>query len=236
MNFFLYKLINNKKYIYKMNTNEDFNKIIENYSKIIYNNLSKDNILKIISFILLCISISFNFKQYSYEKQFWGYKLYTQDIDIKPTLITTLFSLLIFGGYIVRNINDIMDDYVKIAFYILDLIFFSGFLSMTSDSKTNILGFSSQSLLLHLVVLMWMGMRSLMRYVLVGFIGSSFIFLSKVNEAMGFNGSVYILLAFISFLIQIYTDILPNVNNINKEFCGEKKIKKLKDDEKTDLS
>ena len=124
-----------------------------------------------------------------------------------------------------------MDDYIKIVFYLLDLVFFAGFLSMTADSQTNILGFSSQSFLLHLIVLMWMGMRSLMRYVLLAFIGSSFMFLSRVNEAMGFNGSLYILLAFISFLIQIYTDILPKVQGMDKEFCGERKRKKLKDDE-----
>jgi hypothetical protein len=211
----------------------------EKYYPIIYDNLkklNKDSILKIISFILLCISISFNFRQYSYEKSFWGYKIYSQNIDIKPTLITTLFSLLIFGGYIIRNLNEIMDDYVKMVFYLLDLVFFAGFLSMTADSQTNILGFSSQSFLLHLIILMWMGMRSLMRYVLLAFIGSSFMFLSRVNEAMGFNGSLYILLAFISFLIQIYTDILPKVQGMDKEFCGERKRKKLKDEEEKSRS
>jgi hypothetical protein len=211
----------------------------EKYYPIIYDNLkklNKDSILKIISFILLCISISFNFRQYSYEKSFWGYKIYSQNIDIKPTLITTLFSLLIFGGYIIRNLNEIMDDYVKMVFYLLDLVFFAGFLSMTADSQTNILGFSSQSFLLHLIILMWMGMRSLMRYVLLAFIGSSFMFLSRVNEAMGFTGSLYILLAFISFLIQIYTDILPKVQGMDKEFCGERKRKKLKDEEEESRS
>ena len=63
-----------------------------NYIRDHLKKLNKDNILKIIAFILLSISISFNFKQYSYEKHFFGYKLYTQEIDIKPTLITTLFS------------------------------------------------------------------------------------------------------------------------------------------------
>jgi hypothetical protein len=211
----------------------------EKYYPIIYDNLkklNKDSILKIISFVLLCISISFNFRQYSYEKSFWGYKIYSQNIDIKPTLITTLFSLLIFGGYIIRNLNEIMDDYVKMVFYLLDLVFFAGFLSMTADSQTNILGFSSQSFLLHLIILMWMGMRSLMRYVLLAFIGSSFMFLSRVNEAMGFTGSLYILLAFISFLIQIYTDILPKVQGMDKEFCGERKRKKLKDEEEKSRS
>ena len=207
-------------------------KVESNNYIVIYNKLTKQNILKLISFILLTISISFNFRQYSYEKYFWGYKLYTQQIEVKPTLITTLFSLLIFGGYIIRNINDLMEDYVKIIFYILDLIFFAGFISMTADSQINFLGFSSQSLLLHLVVLMWMGMRSIMRYVLVAFIGSSFMFLSRVNEAMGFNGSIYILFAFISFLIQIYTNILPNVPGINKEFYGEKISGKINGEEK----
>ena len=49
------------------------------------------------------------------------------------------------------------------------------------------------------------------------------MFLSQLNEAMGFFGALYILFAFLSFSIQIYTNILPNVSSFNSEFFGQKK-------------
>ena len=180
-------------------------------------------ILNIISFALLCVSICFNFKKWIYDYTFLGYKIYSKVIDIKPTLLTSMYSVFLFGGYIIRNIHDIFKDYKKIIFYVFDLFFFSGFIAMFANGKTNILGFSSQSILLLLIVVMWIGMRSIIRYILLLFIASSFLFISKVNEAMGIFGSIYIFCAFFSFVIQLYTNILPNVRNINMEFCGKKK-------------
>ena len=51
-------------------------------------------------------------------------------------------------------------------------------------------------------------------------------FISKVNEAMGYYGAIYILSAFFSFAIQIYTNILPKVVFNEKEYFGKKKIQK----------
>jgi len=59
-----------------------------------------------------------------------------------------MISLFIFGGYIIRNINEILSDIIKIVFCIIDIIFFSGFIALFADGKTNIFGFSSQGLLL----------------------------------------------------------------------------------------
>ena len=65
-----------------------------------------------------------------------------QKISIKPTLITTMISLFLFGEYIIRNLNEILNDFIKILFFIIDIIFFSGFIAMFADEKTNIFGFS----------------------------------------------------------------------------------------------
>ena len=177
-------------------------------------------ILMIIAIILLAGSILFNFKKWVYDYQIFGYKIYSEEINIKPSLISTMLALFLFGGFVLRNLNNIMNDYIKIIFYILDLIFFSGFIAMFSNGTTNILGFSSQSILFFAVVLMYVGIRSLLRYVLLIFIACSFLFISKVNEAMGAFGAIYILCAFISFLIQIYINILPEVNFNDKEYFG----------------
>ena len=131
-----------------------------------------------------------------------------------------MISVFLFGGYIIRNMYDIFNDYLKIAFCIIDIIFFSGFIAMFASGETNILGFSSQGLLIMIIILMWIGLKSLLRYILLAFIASSILFISQINEAMGFFGAIYILSAFISFSIQIYTNILPNVTKLNSEFFG----------------
>lgn len=180
----------------------------------------RENIFKIIALFLIVISISLNFKIWVYDYTFYGYTYYSKNINIKPGLITTMISLFLFGGYIIRNINEILKDFIKIIFFIIDIIFFSGFIAMFADGKTNIFGFSSQGLILVMVALMWIGMKSLLRYIFLVFVASSTLFISQINEAMGFFGTIYILCAFFSFAIQIYTNIFPNITNFKSEFFG----------------
>ena len=68
---------------------------------------------------------------------------------------------------------------------------------------------------------MLFGIRTFLRYIFLFFIACSFFFISKVNEAMGYYGAIYILSAFFSFAIQIYTNILPKVVFNEKEYFGE---------------
>ena len=185
--------------------------------------VNRENIFKIIAFFLIVISISLNFKVWVYDYTFFGYNYYSKKISIKPTLITTMISLFLFGGYIIRNLNEILNDFIKILFFIIDIIFFSGFIAMFADGKTNIFGFSSQGLILVMVALMWIGLKSLLRYILLVFVASSTLFISQINEAMGFFGTIYILCAFFSFAIQIYTNIFPNITNFKSEFFGPTK-------------
>ena len=190
--------------------------------------------LKILAFILLSISICFNFFQWVYEYTIFGYKIYSQNINIRPSLITTLFSIFLFGGFILRNIKIIMNDSIKIIFYILDLFFFAGFIAMFTDGQTNIFGFSSQSILFFTIILMYVGIRSILRYVILIFIACSFLFISKVNEAMGTWGSIYIICAFASFAIQTYTNILPEAKFIKNEYLVEGEEEKEEEKEELD--
>ena len=52
----------------------------------------------------------------------------------------------------------------------------------------------------------------------MAFVASSVYFVGQLNEVMGFFGALYILSAFLSFSIQIYTNILPNYDNIGSDF------------------
>ena len=72
-----------------------------------------------------------------------------------------------------------------------------------------------------IIVLMWIGMKSLLRYIILVFIASSVYFVGQLNESMGFFGALYIIFAFLSFAMQIYTNILPNYNKIPSEFFGQ---------------
>ena len=180
-------------------------------------------------FFLISISIGFNFKVWIYKHHYF----FSNEINIQPTLITTMISLFIFGGYIIRNINEILSDIIKIVFCIIDIIFFSGFIALFADGKTNIFGFSSQGLLLAMIALMWTGMKSLLRYIILAFVASSTFFISQISDVMGFFGSIYILCAFFSFSIQIYTNIFPNATNFQSEFFGQ--TKENKEDQDVEL-
>ena len=188
--------------------------------------ISREKKLIITALVLICLSISFNFKVWIYDYYFLNFIKIQKIIVIKPTLITTIISVFLFGGFIIRNINDIFNDCIRIVFCFIDIIFFSGFIAMFANSNTNIFGFSSQGLLAMIIVLMWVGLKSLSRYVILSFISLSTLFLSQLNEAMGFFGALYILFAFLSFSIQIYTNILPNVSNLSSEFFGQRKKEK----------
>ena len=147
--------------------------------------ISREKRLIIIALVLVCLSISLNFKVWIYD-YYWLYLIPTKKvIIIKPTLITTMISVFLLGGYIIRNINDIFNDVIKILFCIIDIIFFSGFIAMFANSKTNIFGFSSQGLLVMAIILMWLGLKSISRYVILSFISLSTLFISQLNEVMG---------------------------------------------------
>jgi len=181
--------------------------------------------LQIASFILLTISTSFNFKQYIYKNKFLLIIDYTETLNLKPSLTSTFLSILLFGGFIVRNLNEFMDKNARILFMILDILFFAGLISVFVKSEDNCLGFSPQALLLLIIVLMYLGMRSLIRYYLISFLTLTFFHISHVNDAMGFDGCIYMLSAFISFLIQLYLNILPinKKESITRDFFGEKR-------------
>ena len=187
--------------------------------------MERKEIILIISFFLLLISISFNFCKWVYDYTIFGYKIYSQELNINPSFLTTLLSIFLFGGYILRNMEEIINDWKKILFSILDLLFFSGFIAMFANGNTNLLGFSSQSVLFFTVILIHVGIKSILRYIILIFIASSFLFISKVNEAMGIWGSIYILCAFISFIIQIYTNILPEIKITKYDYFSKKEEK-----------
>ena len=180
--------------------------------------------LRLIAFSLIILSIYLNFKEYYYK----SYYLFNHTLDLKPTAITTMVSILTFGGFMIRNLDAIFNDYFKMIFYALDIFFYAGLLTVF-NSKETFLGISCQSFLYLMVVITYIGMKSIIRYLYVIYIALSVFRISIVNQAMGVEGSLYILSAFFSILIQMHLNILPRVKNQNlyKDFFDEKKRKFL---------
>jgi hypothetical protein len=78
-----------------------------------------------------------------------------------------------------------------------------------------------------MVALMWIGVKSLIRYILLVFVASSTLFISQINEAMDFL-ELFIFYVLSSHLlykyIQIYSQISPilNMNSLVQQGKGEK--------------
>ena len=136
-----------------------------------------------------------------------------------------MISVLTFGGFIIRNLDEIMKDEIKLTFWVLDMFFYAGLLTVFNSDKDIFLGIIYQSLLYLIVIMTWIGMRSITWYLYIIYCILSFIRIPLVNQAMGIDGAAYIFSAFWSLMIQMYLNILPRVKNenIHKDFFGEKK-------------
>ena len=63
-----------------------------------------------------------------------------------------MISVLTFGGFLIRNLNEIMKDEIKLTFCVLDMFFYAELTVFNSD-KDIFLGISIKSLL-YLIVIM----------------------------------------------------------------------------------
>ena len=169
------------------------------------------------SFVLLFISIGISF--YDWENTIkYSIKIYFSKFSIQPKLTSIMIDILLFGGYIIRNTDELMKDNKKKVFYILDFLFFWGNISMFTNGKIYVFFFSVQSILFVTVILMWLAARFLLKYVLLSFVACSFFLWPKANKVYGFYGDIYILFALLSFLIQSKIGIFPEIKMKKNEY------------------
>ena len=170
-----------------------------------------------VSFVSIFISIVISF--YDWENTIkYSVKINLLEFSIKPKSTSFIIAILLFGGYVIRNTNEFMKDKKTKFFYILDFLFFWGYISMFTNGKIYVLFFSAQSILFVTVILMWLTARFLLRYVLLSFVACSIFLLPKASEVYGFYGVIYILFALFSFLIQAYIGILPEIKMKKNEY------------------
>ena len=170
-----------------------------------------------VSFVSIFISIVISF--YDWENTIkYSVKINLLEFSIKPKSTSFIIAILLFGGYVIRNTDELMKDIKKKVFYIFDFLFLWGYISMFTNGKTYVLFFSAQSILFVTVILMWLAARFLLRYVLLSFVLCSIFLLFKASEVYGFYGVIYILFALFSFLIQAYIGILPEIKMKKNEY------------------
>ena len=169
------------------------------------------------SFVLLFISIGISF--YDWENTVkYSIKINLSEFSIEPKDTSFIIDILLFGGYIIRNTDELMKDNKKKVFYILDFLFFWGNISMFTNGKIYVFFFSVQSILFVTVILMWLAARFLLKYVLLSFVACSFFLWPKANKVYGFYGDIYILFALLSFLIQSKIGIFLEIKMKKNEY------------------
>ena len=180
--------------------------------------MDNSNCLKItVSFVLIFISIGISC--YDWESiTKYSVPINVKEFNIKPKPSSIIIAILLFGGYIIRNTDELMKDNKKKMFYILDFFFFCGNISMFTNGKIYVFSFSAQSILFVTVILMWSAGRFLLRYVLLSFVAWSLFLLDKASEVYGFYGEIYILFSLLSFFIQDNIGIFPEIKMKKNEY------------------
>ena len=135
-----------------------------------------------------------------------------EDVIIHPDVITTMYAVFMYSSLLVRGIVDIDLKtektpilVMRIVLLSLNVLFIASFLSIFVNAKT-FLGVSSQALFIFAIALSWLGVKSIAGYVWVLLFLLSLGNISKINEAMGLFGAIYVLSAFISIAFQF----IPN--------------------------
>lgn len=136
-----------------------------------------------------------------------------EKIKLFPDFTSSLFGIALIAPLMIRNapheIFNKISTYVIIA---LDVMFLATFLQiLIPNDKIPILlignllknkGITTRTFLIYALVLSWIGIRELAGFIWAGIFIVGAMRLTQVDNAMGFYGAIYIVLAFISVIIQ----------------------------------
>ncbi|MCR5124065.1 MAG: hypothetical protein K6B43_02615 [Treponema sp.] len=172
----------------------------------------------VLSCIFMLIPVFLSFFTY-HRESFLG--LWTDNVNIHPNLVSTTFSVLLYSALILRGIVQINFKSKKHLVLIfetlltcLNILFIASFTSIFVNTSPifkliNVGLFKAinpTSMLIAGVLLSWLGMKSIAGYVWIIMFFVSITQITKVSEAMGFVGAIYILSAFLSIAFQF----IPN--------------------------
>lgn len=192
--------------------------------------------LIIFAFILGLIPFCLSLIDWSYEHEASFFFFYTynkkEKVIICPTLISTFVSISLMCGILIRNQKYIFNDYIRVSFIVLDILLFASIISIfVSQNTINFFGvsFSSQGLLIPCIILSWLGLKSIAKYVLLTMVALGIPAMSTANEGMGFYGAIFILAGFGSLIIQAFPlEIFGKNCYFADEFYGKSSKKRSK--------
>ena len=192
-----------------------------------------------ISMILMGEAVTISFSEFYYEnkKGLFGYIYFfifpekkNIKVDISPNMLTLIISILCYLSFKIRLRLSISTLFKDICLNVLNLLFFSSLLSVLFSNNyfyIPIIGetsYSPQSFCLILLIISWAGMKSLNIFIFPLIAILSLGRIGEVNKAMGKVGILYLLLAYVSIVLQVigntfikklYSD---SMNEIKKDF------------------
>lgn len=145
--------------------------------------------------------------------------------SIKPGVLSSMCGICFIFSIIVRNnpkkfLNSVADYIILIE----DILFLASFLNvLCSKDPLPIPGvtISCQTFLFFAIAFSWLGMRQIAGFVWLAVIVLGALRLNALEVAWGFTGAIYIIAAFVSFIIQcwkIYN--FGSLSDFRSEFLG----------------
>lgn len=194
---------------------------------------TKENKLIFIAIILMLVSIFMACKGYNYDRD--GFKLFDFEIGgehsvltLTPNLLSTLAAIALYAGVVIRNKLEIFTETLKVILCVVNVLFLASLTTVFVSSKPWSIPFfsiSNYAILIVAIALSWLGMKAISGYAWIILLITSIGQMTKVNEAMGFNGTIYILCAFISLGMQLASGFLVvDFNSLKSEFYNTKEI------------
>lgn len=193
----------------------------------------KENKLIFIAILLMVISIFMACKGYNYDRD--GFKIFDFELGgehsvltLTPNLLSTLVAIALYSGVVIRNKFEIFEEPIKVILCVVNVLFLASLSRVFVSSKQWTIPFfniSNYAILIVAIALSWLGMKAVSGYAWILLLVTSIGQMTKVNDAMGFNGTIYILSAFISMGLQLTSGFLVvDFNSLKTEFYNTKEI------------
>jgi len=188
----------------------------------IYIQLQKRKGSSIAAIICMLIPVMLSFLNWSYtvKSGFIIKKIEEVALNLRPDMISVLFSVIIVGAWVVRfkGIKKICDNISEIFLIVTLILLVSSVIKiLLQNVEFKIFGLKiwdiDTTTVLELAgILSWCGMKLVSVICLAAVVAAALSNISLVSEVMGIFGAVYVLFAFVGILLFFYSD--PNLMNV----------------------
>jgi len=188
----------------------------------IYIQLQKRKGSSIAAIICMLIPVMLSFLNWSYtvKSGFIIKKIEEVALNLRPDMISVLFSVIIVGAWVVRfkGIKKICDNISEIFLIVTLILLVSSVIKiLLQNVEFKIFGLKiwdidTTTVLVLAGILSWCGMKLVSVICLAAVVAAALSNISLVSEVMGIFGAVYVLFAFVGILLFFYSD--PNLMNV----------------------